>query len=670
MLAGDDRLTRVEGGRDRHRDDGGDAPRSTGLERGAPLDQPRGDDRRAGPRAAADPRRRRGRSRAGAGVEQPRLRGRRGRGARPRARQRGAVRERAGRRRARARRGRAATGVKATAASRGEAGQVSLAARGRRRAARRRAAGRGRPAPAHRRARARVRRGRGAAATSRSTTGCGSTDRTGSTRSATSTGGRCSPTWASTRRGSAPTSSSARTSTATAERLGSPRVVFTEPQLARRRADARRRERAWDRRPRGRRRDLGQRRRQLRRPQRPGNLADRRRHRPRGDRRRHLRRPGDRRVAARGDDRGHRRGADLDASSTRCRRSRPAASSGSSCSRPMAPERSGRGAVAASLLCGLLAVSALAYDGGPATRASAAPSATSAALRARALAGGLDPRLPHPPVDASGTRPRRRIGRSLASLRPTWVSGLLRYRRNQYPNRRETRTWREIRRIVDARGQAAQFDVVLNAMQYRTPAAVAETMRRMRGEARQRRLVLRLLLDRLPQAPEDDPRGDLLGPRPWGVDRGQRLRARAARPAGPGARRLHLGPGQRLPPQPARGQAPGGAQLRHLPPPQRSRTSSAAAAVGSSRGSRSQQRRRFVNRRAAQADDRGFYMSYPGAVPGLRAGTAPRSREHPLLLQRRSATRRSCGRSGGCSTVTTRAGCPVPGAPLRGSGGA
>ena len=60
----------------------------------------------------------------------------------------------------------------------------------------------------------------------------------------------------------------------------------------------------------------------------PGHLAARRRHRARGGRRRDLRRPRDRRVAARGDDRGRRRGAPLAPLVTRCRRSRPAARSG------------------------------------------------------------------------------------------------------------------------------------------------------------------------------------------------------------------------------------------------------------------------------------------------------------------------------------------------------
>jgi hypothetical protein len=76
----------------------------------------------------------------------------------------------------------------------------------------------------------------------------------------------------------------------------------------------------------------------------------------------------------------------------------------------------------------------------------------------------------------------RRIGRSLASLRPTWVTGTLRYARNQYPKRRELRAWKEIRRIVWTTSPDAQFDVVLNAEQYRTPKAVRTTMRRLRAK--------------------------------------------------------------------------------------------------------------------------------------------------------------------------------------------
>lgn len=73
-----------------------------------------------------------------------------------------------------------------------------------------------------------------------------------------------------------------------------------------------------------------------------------------------------------------------------------------------------------------------------------------------------------------------RIGRSLGSLRPTWVTGLLRYARHQYPSGREIRAWTKIRRKVRSRSPSAQFDVVLNAEQYRTPAAIRLTMRRLR----------------------------------------------------------------------------------------------------------------------------------------------------------------------------------------------
>jgi hypothetical protein len=76
----------------------------------------------------------------------------------------------------------------------------------------------------------------------------------------------------------------------------------------------------------------------------------------------------------------------------------------------------------------------------------------------------------------------RRIGRSLASLRPTWVTGMLRYARNQYPHRDEVRAWRQIRRIVHTASPSAQFDLVLNAMQYRTPRAIRTMMRRMRAK--------------------------------------------------------------------------------------------------------------------------------------------------------------------------------------------
>jgi hypothetical protein len=75
----------------------------------------------------------------------------------------------------------------------------------------------------------------------------------------------------------------------------------------------------------------------------------------------------------------------------------------------------------------------------------------------------------------------RRVGRSLASLRPTWVTGTLRYARGQYPERGEVRTLREVQRIVRQQSPGAQFDVVLNGLQYRTRHAISKMMARLRA---------------------------------------------------------------------------------------------------------------------------------------------------------------------------------------------
>jgi hypothetical protein len=75
----------------------------------------------------------------------------------------------------------------------------------------------------------------------------------------------------------------------------------------------------------------------------------------------------------------------------------------------------------------------------------------------------------------------RRIGRSLATLRPTWVSGLIRYAKGQHPNHREVRTWREITRIVRLASPQAQFDVTLNAKQYRDGDEIQRMMTRIRA---------------------------------------------------------------------------------------------------------------------------------------------------------------------------------------------
>ena len=146
-------------------------------------------------------------------------------------------------------------------------------------------------------------------ASSRPTTGCGSAAASGSTRSATSTAAPSSPTSASTRPGSRPRTCSAARSRRSPKAIGSPRVTFTDPQVAAvGKTLAQAREAGIDAR-RGRRPHRRLRRRQL-----PGqghrrHLAPRRRPGARDDRRRHLHRLRDRRLPPGGDGRDRRRGA-------------------------------------------------------------------------------------------------------------------------------------------------------------------------------------------------------------------------------------------------------------------------------------------------------------------------------------------------------------------------
>ena len=76
----------------------------------------------------------------------------------------------------------------------------------------------------------------------------------------------------------------------------------------------------------------------------------------------------------------------------------------------------------------------------------------------------------------------RRIARSLASLHPSWVSGLIRYARGQHPNHAEVRAWRKITQVVRAASPQAQFDVTLNARQYHTGDQLTRMMGRVRSE--------------------------------------------------------------------------------------------------------------------------------------------------------------------------------------------
>ena len=73
-----------------------------------------------------------------------------------------------------------------------------------------------------------------------------------------------------------------------------------------------------------------------------------------------------------------------------------------------------------------------------------------------------------------------RIGHALASLQPTWVTGLIRYAKGQHPNGREVRAWRVITRIVRRVSPSAQFDVTLNAEHYMNGDELLRMMHRVR----------------------------------------------------------------------------------------------------------------------------------------------------------------------------------------------
>ena len=64
------------------------------------------------------------------------------------------------------------------------------------------------------------------------------------------------------------------------------------------------------------------------------------------------------------------------------------------------------------------------------------------------------------------------VGRALASLRPTYVSGLVRLSSDEMLSDAQRRDFETIRRIVREASPDCQFDVVLNGHQYETPAAM------------------------------------------------------------------------------------------------------------------------------------------------------------------------------------------------------
>jgi hypothetical protein len=135
--------------------------------------------------------------------------------------------------------------------------------------------------------------------------------------------------------------------------------------------------------------------------------------------------------------------------------------------------------IVASLVAGVASASA-----GPALRSAPSPKAIPPGPPnfAPALSRVVSSRVYHTRLSVVRNSTSHRIGRSLASLDPTWVTGLLRYARNQFPTRDEVRVWKRIRNIVHRTSPGAQFDVVLNAEQYRTPLAVTRAMRRLNAK--------------------------------------------------------------------------------------------------------------------------------------------------------------------------------------------
>ena len=186
------------------------------------------------PGAAADRRRRRGRRRDGAGVPDARQPGHADRGRAAAAPARGGVRLRAGDRGARALRRRHPHRAEGGARRAGRRRHRDRHDVRRRQRGRRRAARRARPRAVDEGRRASRPSASSRARPSRSTRTCACPATRGCTRSATSTAARCSPTWASTRRGSSADHVLGHDHVLAHGADGplSPRVIFTEPQVA------------------------------------------------------------------------------------------------------------------------------------------------------------------------------------------------------------------------------------------------------------------------------------------------------------------------------------------------------------------------------------------------------------------------------------------------------
>jgi hypothetical protein len=74
------------------------------------------------------------------------------------------------------------------------------------------------------------------------------------------------------------------------------------------------------------------------------------------------------------------------------------------------------------------------------------------------------------------------VGKALASLKPTLVSGLIRYEPTEEVNNHEVDAWNKIRARVLAAVPNAHFGVELNALAYETPEQVEQQMSEIRSK--------------------------------------------------------------------------------------------------------------------------------------------------------------------------------------------
>ena len=208
----------------------------------------------------------------------------------------------------------------------------------------------------------------------------------------------------------------------------------------------------------------------------------------------------------------------------------------------------------------------------------------------------------------------RNVGRRLASFRPTLVTGTLRYARNQYPKRDEVRAWEQIREIVRRESPRAQFDVVLNSLQYRTPTAIRKTMARLRAKLGPEGWFFDFFSTALRRHPRSvreaiesaHAHGEWIGGNVWGFAKGRRPLPLDADFLSVQDFRFSLN----LPA--VRKLATEIPVLYHLQSdPHKPRSGGCRFITRMS----TQERRRFVRRRAGQQASHGFRMSYPVFFP-------------------------------------------------------